>query len=107
MLKCSLDKDEIEKTLMYWQEEFNRKFERKLELGRIINKYMRENDMVREALSKDNVEALEIYESHEKKQNLCGITWRGWQKDLRKYLDDKCDRKVIWVIGEKGNEGKS
>ena len=32
---------------------------------------------------------------------------RGWQQELRKHLDEKCDRGVIWVIGEKGNEGKS
>ena len=35
------------------------------------------------------------------------IIWRGWQKDLRQYLDKQCDRKVIWIIGENGNEGKS
>ena len=67
---------------------------------------MNKNSIVRAALSKDELEALGIYENHEKK-NPGEITWRGWQKDLRKYLDDKCDRKVIWVIGEKGNEGKT
>merc|ERR1711954_309938 len=35
------------------------------------------------------------------------IEWRGWQKDLRQYLDKPCDRKVIWVVGKEGNEGKS
>ena len=33
------------------------------------------------------------------------IIWRGWQKDLRQYLDKQCDRKVIWIIGVNGNEG--
>ena len=27
--------------------------------------------------------------------------------DLRQYLDKPCDRKVIWVVGKEGNEGKS
>ena len=27
--------------------------------------------------------------------------------DLRQYLDKPCNRKIIWVVGEKGNEGKS
>ena len=27
--------------------------------------------------------------------------------DLRQYLDKPCDRKVIWVVGIDGNEGKS
>ena len=35
------------------------------------------------------------------------IEWRGWQKDLRQYLDKPCDRKVIWVVGKQGNEGKT
>jgi len=35
------------------------------------------------------------------------IEWRGWQKDLLQYLDKPCDRKVIWVVGKEGNEGKS
>ena len=34
------------------------------------------------------------------------IEWRGWQRDLRQYLDKPCDRKVIWVVGKEGNEGK-
>ena len=35
------------------------------------------------------------------------INWRGWQKDLREYLDKPCNRKIIWVVGKRGNEGKS
>ena len=31
------------------------------------------------------------------------IEWRGWQMDLRQYLDKPCDRKVIWVVGKEGN----
>merc|ERR1712081_60000 len=33
------------------------------------------------------------------------IEWRGWQKDLRQYLDKPCDRKVIWIVGKEGYEG--
>ena len=33
---------------------------------------------------------LEIYETHGKKLNLGEITW--WQKGLRKYLEEKCNR---------------
>ena len=35
------------------------------------------------------------------------IDWRGWQKDLRQYLDKACNREIIWVVGIEGNEGKS
>ena len=100
---CSIDKEEVEKEMLNEQ----REFKRKLELGEIVNNYMYKNNIMRVALSKGKLEALGIYETHGKKLNLGEISWRGWQKDLRKYLDEKCDRKVIWVIGEKGNEGKS
>ena len=33
------------------------------------------------------------------------IEWRGWQRDLRQYLDKPRDRKVIWVVGKEGYEG--
>ena len=33
------------------------------------------------------------------------IEWRGWQRDLRQYLEKTCDRKVIWVVGKEENEG--
>ena len=35
------------------------------------------------------------------------IIWRGWQKYLIEYLDKPCDRKIKWVFGVDGNEGKS
>ena len=51
---------EIEKKLMYRQEEFKRK----LGLVRIINKYMNKNEIERVVISKDELEALGIYENH-------------------------------------------
>ena len=41
------------------------------------------------------------------KQNIEKTKWRGWQNELLIYLDQPSQRKVIWVIGKKGNEGKS
>ena len=35
------------------------------------------------------------------------IIWRGWQQELRKQINEKCDPRAIWVIGEKGNKEKS
>ena len=32
---------------------------------------------------------------------------RGWQMDLRQYLDKPCNRKIIWVVGVDGKEGKA
>ena len=52
-------------------------------------------------------EALKTYELYGKNMDMKEIIWRGCQKDLRQYLDKQCDRKVIWGVGKRGNEGKS
>ena len=36
------------------------------------------------------------------------INWKGWQKDLRLYMNYvPCNREIIWVVGSRGNEGNS
>ena len=83
------------------------KFNRKIELGRNLKIIINEEDLNIHALEGDMKEALKTYELYGKNMNMEEINWRGWQKDLREYLDKPCNRKMIWVVGEKGNEGKS
>merc|ERR1712082_18419 len=82
-------------------------FDRKMELGRNLNKLMNEGGYNENGLDNDMMVALKTYELHGKNMDMKDIEWRGWQKDLRQYLDKPCDRKVIWVVGKEGNEGKS
>ena len=80
----------------------------KIQLGCKARNIMYENNNLRiAAMSKEIQEAVELYDRYGQNANDKQITWRGLQQELQSYLDDKCDRKVIWVIGEKGNEGKS
>ena len=58
-------------------------------------------------LDNDMKEALKTYKLHGKNMDIADIEWRGWQSNLRQYLDKPCDRKVIWIVGKGGNEGKS
>ena len=62
--EIKINKEEVEKTLLYQQEEFKRK----LELGKNIYEIINENEIERAALSKDKVEALGIYETHRKRK---------------------------------------
>ena len=59
------------------------------------------------ALSGDKKEALKTYQLYGKNMDKDKIDWSGFQKDLRKYEHKPSDRKIIWVVGEKGNEGKT
>ena len=85
----------------------NKEFNRKIELGREVNKIVNKHGVNDASLSINNKEALKTYELHGKNMDMKDIEWRGWQMDLRQYLDKPCDRKVIWVVGKEGNEGKS
>merc|ERR1711954_591938 len=94
---------ELENRVIAQMEEF----ERKIELGRKLKIIVNKHNFNVNGLVKDIKDALDIYELHGKNMDMDNIEWRGWQRDLRQYLDNPCDRKVIWVVGKEGNEGKS
>ena len=79
-------------------------FERKIELGRNLKTIINKHGFNINGLGRDKKDALHTYELHGKNMDMKEIIWRGWQNDLRRYLDKQCDRKVIWIIGENGNE---
>merc|ERR1711954_232416 len=79
-------------------------FDRKMELGRNLNKIMNESGYNENRLNNDMMDALKTYELHGKNMDMKDLEWRGWQMDLRQYLDKPCDRKVLWVVGKEGNE---
>ena len=35
------------------------------------------------------------------------VEWRPWQKKMLEYVNNPTQRRIIWVVGEKGNEGKT
>merc|ERR1712082_323013 len=103
--KKSCTDEELENEVININKEFNRKIELGRKLNKIVNKH-EFNENIFEC-EKDMKEALKTYELHGKNMDMKDIEWRGWQMDLRKYLDKPCDRKVIWIVGKEGNEGKS
>ena len=94
---------ELENRVIAQMEEF----EEKIELGRKLKKIVNKYNFNVNGLERGMKDALDIYELHGKNMDMKDIEWRGWQRDLRQYLDKPCDRKVIWVVGKEGNEGKS
>ena len=99
--QISCTDEELENEVININKEFNRKIELGRKLNKIVNKHgFNENIFECE---KDMKEALKTYELHGKNMDMKDIEWRGWQMDLRQYLDKPCDRKVIWVVGREGN----
>ena len=74
----------------------NQEFERKIELGRNLNKIINEEGFNIHAFPESMKEALKTYELYGKNMDMEEIKWRGWQMDLRQYLDKPCNRKIIW-----------
>merc|ERR1711954_566531 len=77
-----------------------------MELGRYVKLVVYKHGYNENGLDNDMMVALKSYKLYGKNMDIQDIEWRGWQRDLRDYLDKQCDRKVIWVVGKEGNEGK-
>ena len=99
----SLNLEMLEKNLESYVDEFNRK----IELGRNLKIIINKRGFNIHAFPENMKEALKKYELYGKNMDLEEINWRGWQMDLRQYLDKPCNSKIICVVGVDGNEGKS
>merc|ERR1712101_9716 len=81
-------------------------YNRKIELGRKIKEIMDKNPQFNQnGLSKDNKEALEIFNLYGKSRSNMKVDWRGWQEEGRKDVKKPSDREIIWIIGKSRNQG--
>ena len=93
--QISCTDDELEKRVSAKMKEFNRK----IELGRKLNKIMDKHGYNENGLDNDMMVALKTYELHGKNMDMKDIKWRGWQRVMRQYLDKQCNRRVKWIVG--------
>ena len=49
--------------------------------------------------------ALELFEKYGQVKEINPFESRSWQSDILEYVNNQMQNKVIWVVGEKGNEG--
>jgi len=105
--KCGdnmIDVDELRKTLI----ERTYKYNGKVALGEQVYKILGEGEVKQEALPKDMQEALELYEKENNDFDLYKDTaLYPWQQECMKHINNKSDREVYWIVGQKTNEGKS
>ena len=98
----SLNRENIIKTLEMDAAEYKNK----LELGRILYEEAKEREIPEESLRKEYKEAKELYIKHKRNIDLENAILRPWQESLLQFIKPT-NRDVIWVIGKKGNEGKT
>ena len=86
------------------ENEIVNEYHRKLDLGRKIKRIVEENNIPLQSLNKEKMDALKLFEEY---VDVKYVEWRPWQKKMLEYLHNPTQKKVIWVVGEKGNEGKT
>ena len=109
-LHCSGDKlknEEEEENIRKKMIARNDNYIKQLHRGKIISKILNEVDSImEESLDDSDKKDLELY-LLSSTMNHNNIKLRNWQKDLLYYLDEPHERKIIWVYGVEGNEGKT
>ena len=99
-----IDDEVLEKMLI----EQTAEYDRKVALGEKVYKILGKGEVKQGALPKDMQEALELYEKENNDFDLYKDTaLYPWQQECMKYINNKSDREVYWIVGQKTNEGKS
>lgn len=79
----------------------------KIEFGSMIARIIDEDNIREESLSKEKQEALFLFRRQQSQLDISDVELRPWQQDAMKYFESPTERKVIWIRGNNGNEGKS
>ena len=108
IIKIKLGEDEIDlNELRKTVKEQTVEHDRKIALGKGVHTILGEGEGKQTALSKDLQEALELYRNEDEDYDLYNNTvLYPWQEELLKHMNPT-HRQVIWVVGEKTDEGKS
>ena len=87
----------------------NEAFMKNLAIGEKISSILDDGIIHEASLSKQNKHCLELFRNQQASANVENVQLRPWQDQLIQCIEREKmnDRKIIWVIGLKGNEGKS
>ena len=84
-------------------------YTKKIKRGELLEKILRKNpNTIEEALNRDDKESLKLYQlSCEENVDMNSVNLKPWQEKVIRFIDNPSERKIYWVIGERGNEGKT
>ena len=89
-------------------ERFKRDYEKKVHRGKLLCKVIMEGDYTIDILPTEDKECLRLYTEYQRKCEEVGeVKLHPWQNDVLKELEMPTARKVIWVFGTCGDEGKT
>ena len=93
----------VEKELLNDDQTYTRKIER----GRTICDILEHGSAREDTLSRRRTTGKRSNRKNMPMRNLSNTELRIWQQHLLDNISSPSDREVIWVIGQKGNDGKT
>ena len=81
-------------------------YKNKMEMGKTIYEIVKARDIAEESVCKEYKEFLDLFMKQKQNIDVENVLLRPWQASLLKHIKPSV-REVIWVIGEKCNEGKT
>ena len=89
-------------------ERLKQDYEKKVNRGKLLYEVIMEGDYAIDILPPDDKECLRLFTEHQRKSEEVGeVELYPWQNELLKELERPTARKVIWVFGTSGYEGKT
>jgi len=87
----------------------NEVYQKNVKIGEQISILLKSENIPEMSLSKQNKFCLELFRAQKPTIDVENTELRLWQDQLLDIIEDNQmdDRKIIWVIGREGNEGKS
>ena len=79
-----------------------------LELGKSISQCLNDHpEIIEESLQPEFKQALSLYQQSRATIDVNTITLKPWQTKVLSLIDVPTHREVFWIVGKKGNEGKT
>ena len=86
----------------------NQEYLEKIDLGNKVAAIIDKGVVKEESLRKEYGEALQLYRKQKPRMEIAEVELRPWQHNLMDIIDlARNDRRIFWISGAKGNEGKS
>ena len=98
-----LDDETLRKDIL----ESKQKFHAKIEFGERIARIIAEEDADEQCLRPEQRDALQLFRIQQPQFEIEDVELRPWQQDAMKYFESPTQRQVIWIRGNRGNEGKT
>ena len=98
------DDDEILRKLLL---KSSKEYDEKINLGARVYKILGENIINPESIPPLHKDALDLFTKQNQSMDFKEVILKPWQEDLMKLIEIPTDRKVIWVVGCEGGEGKT